>query len=134
MWSKQEPGARRQRGGANGWQGIQEPPQFAPPPGCDTHCWGYQPCIVGFTHPSYEGWHHTHHTHHTLPNCSHASVGAPLTNGGGCCHTSAYMAIVDEVIMRVPQVLPGKYVVRWRWDCEQMSPQIWSGCADIIIA
>ena len=41
------------------------------------------------------------------------------------------MAIVDEV--RVPPVPPGEYVVRWRWDCEQ-SPQIWSGCGDIIIA
>ena len=62
---------------------------------------------------------------------SRASAGAPLKNGEGCCHTTAYMAIVDEV--RVPQVPPGEYVVRRRWDCEQ-SPQIWSGCGDIIIA
>ena len=31
------------------WQGNQEPPQFEPPAGCDSHCWGYQPCNVGFT-------------------------------------------------------------------------------------
>jgi lytic starch monooxygenase len=110
-----------------GWQGNQEPPQFEPPPGCDEHCWGYQPCNVGFTHPSYEGW---HHTKTQLPNCSRAGPEAPLKNGEGCCHTTAYMAIIDEV--HVPQVPPGDYVVRWRWDCEQ-SPQIWSGCGDIVI-
>ena len=99
----------------HGWQGNQYPPQFPPPPGCDEHCWGYQPCNVGFTHPSYEGW---DHTLPTLPNCSRASPASPLENGEGCCHTSAYMAIIDEV--RVPQVPPGDYVVRWRWDCEQV--------------
>jgi hypothetical protein len=110
-----------------GWQGNQDPPQFAPPAGCDHHCWGYQPCNFGFTHPSYEGW---NHTLDQLPNCSRSSPGAPLKNGEGCCHTTAYMAIIDEV--HVPQVPAGDYVVRWRWDCEQ-SPQIWSGCGDITI-
>ena len=38
--------------------------------------------------------------------------------------------IVDTVI--VPD-LPGEYLLSWRWDNEQ-SPQIWSSCADIIIA
>ena len=92
------------------WQGNQEPPQFEPPAGCDSHCWGYQPCNVGFTHPSYEGW---DHTKPEPPNCSRASAGAPLANGEGCCHTTAYMAILDEV--HVPKVPPGDYVVRWRW-------------------
>eukprot|EP00041_Stephanoeca_diplocostata_P032279 m.1030567 g.1030567 ORF g.1030567 m.1030567 type:complete len:90 (+) comp24119_c0_seq7:1765-2034(+) len=50
--------------------------------------------------------------------------------GQGCCHTAAYMEIADRV--KVPDVPPGKYVVRWRWDAEQ-SPQIWSGCGDIVI-
>ena len=40
------------------------------------------------------------------------------------------MEIIDEI--EVPRVPPGDYVVRWRWDAEQ-SPQIWSGCGDIII-
>ena len=110
-----------------GWQGNQHPPQFEPPAGCDEHCWGYQPCNVGFTHPSYEGW---NHTSAQLPECSRDSAGAPLKNGDGCCHTTAYMAIIDKV--KVPQVPAGDYVVRWRWDCEQ-SPQIWSGCGDVTI-
>ena len=114
--------------GERGWQGNEHPPQFDPPAGCDEHCWGYQPCNVGFTHPSYDGW---NHTLPSLPSCSRAGPGAPLANGQGCCHTTAYMGIVDEV--RVPRdIRPGHYVVRWRWDCEQ-SPQIWSGCGDIMI-
>ena len=79
----------------------------------DEHCWGYQPCNVGFTHPSYEGW---NHTHTELPNCSRAGPNEPLMNGQGCCHQDAYMAIIDEI--KVPTVPPGDYVVRWRWDCE----------------
>eukprot|EP00040_Diaphanoeca_grandis_P003277 m.24470 g.24470 ORF g.24470 m.24470 type:complete len:363 (-) comp14616_c0_seq1:138-1226(-) len=105
--------------GGNG-MGNSYPPQFTPPEGCDEHCWGYQPCNYGFTHPSWEGW---NRTHPTLPPC------APK-NGQGCCHTSAYVAIVDQV--KVPVVPAGDYVVRWRWDGEQ-SPQIWSGCGDISI-
>lgn len=39
--------------------------------------------------------------------------------------------IVDEV--KLPEdLLPGEYVLSFRWDCEQ-SPQIWSGCSDIVI-
>ena len=101
-------------------------PKFEPPAGCDESCWGYQPCNVGFTHPSYEGWNHTGQ----LPSCSRTSPTDPLHNGEGCCHTTAYMAVKDQV--KVPKVQPGEYVVRWRWDCEQ-SPQIWSGCGDVTI-
>lgn len=106
------------QGGAG--DGNLYPPQFTPPEGCDDACWGYQPCNVFWTHPSWEGW---NKTHMKLPDC------APK-NGEGCCHTLAYVAIVDQV--KVPDVPPGHYVVRWRWDCEQ-SPQIWSGCGDITI-
>lgn len=39
--------------------------------------------------------------------------------------------VVDKV--RVPANLaPGKYVLSWRWDCEQ-TKQIWSSCADVTI-
>ena len=102
-------------------------PKFEPPAGCDESCWGYQPCNIGFTHPSYEGW---NHTKTQLPSCSRTSPTDPLHNGEGCCHTTAYMAVKDQV--KVPKVQPGEYVVRWRWDCEQ-SPQIWSGCGDVTI-
>ena len=127
QWAKNPVPAGLWLTGKNQWQGNEYPPQFEPPSGCDEHCWGYQPCNVGFTHPSYEGW---NHTKDQLPECSRAGPSSPITNGEGCCHTTAYMAVKDQV--KVPLVKPGEYVVRWRWDCEQ-SPQIWSGCGDIII-
>lgn len=106
--------------GGNG-NGNLEPPQFPPPTGCDRHCWGYQPCNLYWTHPSWEGW---NRTHQQLPPCANAV-------GEGCCHTAAYMIIEDSVV--VPDLPSGDYVVRWRWDVEN-SPQIWSGCGDIKIA
>ena len=77
--------------------------QFTPPEGCDEHCWGYQPCNVGFEHPSYEGWCDKHpggggdpdrrirpsngtfcKSHHeNFPDCANGKQGE------GCCHTSA---------------------------------------------
>mmetsp|Transcript_112753 Transcript_112753/g.158175 ORF Transcript_112753/g.158175 Transcript_112753/m.158175 type:complete len:345 (-) Transcript_112753:49-1083(-) len=39
--------------------------------------------------------------------------------------------IVDKV--QIPKDIPtGKYLLSWRWDCEQ-SRQIWQNCADIVI-
>jgi hypothetical protein len=39
--------------------------------------------------------------------------------------------IVDR--LEIPQGLaPGKYVLGWRWDCEE-SNQIWQSCSDITI-
>lgn len=111
-------------------------PEFAPPQGCDEHCWGYQPCNVGFAHPSFEGWNDPKRP----PNKWMPMPGKPAPaefptcangqDGEGCCHTSAYMAVIDQV--RVPNVPPGDYVLRWRWDCE-LTPQIWANCADVTI-
>lgn len=39
--------------------------------------------------------------------------------------------IVDELLVPAGLV-PGEYVLSFRWDCEG-SPQIWSGCSDIVI-
>jgi len=44
--------------------------------------------------------------------------------------TGFQWSIVDEV--EVPHYRPGKYLLSWRWDCEQ-SAQIWQNCADIEI-
>jgi len=36
-------------------------------------------------------------------------------------------------IVRVPKnITPGKYILSWRWDCEN-TPQVWSSCANINI-
>ena len=40
-------------------------------------------------------------------------------------------SMVDK--LKVPDSLvPGTYVLSWRWDCEQ-TPQVWNSCADINI-
>jgi hypothetical protein len=46
-----------------------------------------------------------------------------------CAKEMAY-EIIDEV--KVPDLQPGRYVLSFRWDCEQ-TPQIWSQCSDIEI-
>jgi len=58
--------------------------------------------------------------------------------GFGVCRCSGYsnlgpllpnVEIVDKV--KVPEGLaPGRYVLQWRWDCEE-TDQIWASCADI---
>jgi len=41
------------------------------------------------------------------------------------------LEIVDKV--RIPSSLtPGRYVLQWRWDCEQ-SDQVWANCADVSV-
>jgi len=37
--------------------------------------------------------------------------------------------VVDLVVVPT-DIAPGRYLLSWRWDCEQ-SPQIWQNCADI---
>ena len=33
--------------------------------------------------------------------------------------------------VRVPsKLLPGNYVLSWRWDAEEL-PQVWTNCADV---
>ena len=39
--------------------------------------------------------------------------------------------IVD--LVHIPETLPpGKYVLGWRWDCEE-STQVWNSCSDVTI-
>jgi hypothetical protein len=46
-----------------------------------------------------------------------------------CAKEMAY-EIIDKV--KVPSLRPGRYVLSFRWDCEQ-TPQIWTQCSDIEI-
>lgn len=42
------------------------------------------------------------------------------------------LEVVDTVL--IPKsTKPGKYVLQWRWDCEE-SDQIWASCSDVTIA
>jgi hypothetical protein len=46
------------------------------------------------------------------------------------CQKEMAYEIIDKV--KVPNLQPGRYVLSFRWDCEQ-TPQIWSQCSDIEI-
>mmetsp|Transcript_59655 Transcript_59655/g.105553 ORF Transcript_59655/g.105553 Transcript_59655/m.105553 type:complete len:100 (+) Transcript_59655:1-300(+) len=58
----------------------------------------------------------------------------------GVCRCSGYsnlgpllpnLEIVD--LVQIPRHLKaGKYVLQWRWDCEE-SDQVWASCADVTI-
>jgi len=58
----------------------------------------------------------------------------------GTCKCSGYsnqgpllpnLEVVDSVV--IPASLsPGKYVLQWRWDCEE-SDQIWASCSDVTV-
>jgi len=64
-----------------------------------------------------------------------------LGGGQGVCRCTGYsnggeapllpnVEIVD--VLKIPAVPPGKYVLQWRWDCEE-SDQVWASCADVTI-
>ena len=41
------------------------------------------------------------------------------------------LEVVDNV--RIPKGLaPGRYVLQWRWDCEE-SDQVWASCSDVTV-
>ena len=59
----------------------------------------------------------------------------PGLYGFGCNYNCSIQyfkfSIIDTV--QIPQDLqPGKYVMSFRWDCEQTG-QVWNSCADIMI-
>ncbi len=65
------------------------------------------------------------------------SSGNVFSNKQGVCKCSGFsnggpllpnLEIVDTV--KVPTLPPGRYVLQWRWDCEE-SDQVWSSCSDI---
>ena len=54
----------------------------------------------------------------------------PGTEGNAAEEQADDWVIVDTV--KTPTT-PGEYVLRWRWDTEQ-NPQVWTNCADIVVA
>merc|ERR1719261_909502 len=51
---------------------------------------------------------------------------------GACSGDWTGGVIVDQVLIPA-DLVPGEYVLGWRWDCEESS-QVWSSCADVTIA
>jgi len=61
--------------------------------------------------------------------CAGCDPNANPHNQPVCMKEMAY-EIIDQ--LKVPDLQPGRYVLSFRWDCEQ-TPQIWSQCSDIEI-
>ena len=56
---------------------------------------------------------------------------APGISGYANVNATRFSYIVD--LIRIPEdIRPGRYLLGWRWDCEE-SAQIWQNCADILI-
>ena len=69
---------------------------------------------------------------HQFPTAVDDVLGAPPYTPGGKMEGTAFdYMLVDQ--LRVPAHLPeGKYVLSWRWDCEE-TPQVWNSCADVTV-
>ena len=71
------------------------------------------------------------------PRCAEVP-GCAATHGGktpACRCSGEWGPFNLEIIDRVQlpaTLLPGKYVLSWRWDCEE-SNQVFSSCSDIVI-
>jgi len=68
------------------------------------------------------------------PPCSQFGLPADMCSGmeDGCGGAEPTLEIVDRV--QIPaDLLPGDYVLNWRWDCEE-SNQIWQSCSDVAIS
>lgn len=53
----------------------------------------------------------------------------------GVCKCSGEWDDLVEMVdnVRIPRgIKPGKYVLGWRWDCEE-STQVWTSCSDVTI-
>jgi len=69
-------------------------------------------CIPGISCPTPVG----------VCRCSGYSNGGPLLPN---------LEIVDSI--KIPaQLKPGKFVLQWRWDCEE-SDQVWASCSDVTV-
>ena len=50
----------------------------------------------------------------------------------GWCSGDWTLGMVSDKVVIPDDLKPGKYVVSWRWDCEETA-QVWQNCADVNI-
>ena len=51
----------------------------------------------------------------------------------GACSGDWTLGMVSDKVRIPADIKPGRYVLSWRWDCEETA-QIWQNCADVNIA
>merc|ERR1712066_329476 len=64
-----------------------------------------------------------------IPNCGSTEVNSKCRCSG---MWGPYDLLIVDILQIPASLSPGKYVLGWRWDCEE-STQIWSSCSDVII-
>ena len=85
-------------------------------PGFQPLCEESEACIRLYTQGAFNV------KHEGVCKCSGFSNGGPLLPN---------LEIVDRV--QIPEDLaPGRYVMQWRWDCEE-SDQVWNSCSDVTV-
>lgn len=50
----------------------------------------------------------------------------------GWCSGDWTLGMISDKVIIPEDIKPGKYVVSWRWDCEETA-QVWQNCADVNI-
>ena len=50
----------------------------------------------------------------------------------GWCSGDWTLGMISDKVVIPEDIKPGKYVVSWRWDCEETA-QVWQNCADVNI-
>lgn len=69
--------------------------------------------------------------HITPPECLGPEKPCECKCSGDGIGDLPQLEIVDQVL--IPEgIKPGKYVLGWRWDCEE-STQVWTSCSDVTI-
>lgn len=71
----------------------------------------------------------------TYPECSEMQ-GWPCSydgSGQGACSGDWTAGLIADKVVVPQDIKPGKYVLGWRYDCEETA-QIWQNCADVNIA
>jgi len=92
-------------------------------------CWDKKDCS-NFPTPCPEldvGWYGGDATH--MPDRFHP----PDDNRHeGWCSGDWTLGMISDQVVIPKNIKPGKYVVSWRWDCEETA-QVWQNCADVNI-
>eukprot|EP00039_Didymoeca_costata_P018793 m.334995 g.334995 ORF g.334995 m.334995 type:complete len:409 (-) comp17490_c0_seq1:105-1331(-) len=86
--------------------------------GCDGHAGRFHPACYQFPAPCPQD-------NGTLPWSTDGS-------GQGWCSGDWTMGSISDEVIVPKDIKPGKYVLGWRWDCEETA-QVWQNCADINI-
>eukprot|EP00656_Telonema_subtile_P045546 TRINITY_DN517_c0_g1_i2.p1 TRINITY_DN517_c0_g1~~TRINITY_DN517_c0_g1_i2.p1 ORF type:complete len:424 (-),score=67.35 TRINITY_DN517_c0_g1_i2:222-1493(-) len=74
-----------------------------------------------------DGWFNGNATH--MPT---GSFPPDSNNHEGWCSGDWTLGMISDQVVIPATINPGKYVVSWRWDCEETA-QVWQNCADVNI-